>query len=75
MRTMLVVVALLATGCAKSGCSACEDPNLEAQCRDQVKTCTLLGPAAILLGGNCKEQAYAICDVLDSGDTTDTDGL
>lgn len=75
MRTLILAVALLATGCAKSGCSACTDPDDEAQCRDQVRTCNLLGPATLLLGAQCKEDAYAICETFDSGDTTDTDGL
>lgn len=75
MRAILFGLALFATGCAKSGCAACEDPDLEEQCRDNVQACNILGPAALLLGGNCKENAYAICDVNETGDPADTDAL
>jgi hypothetical protein len=69
MRTLILGLALLATGCAKTGCSACSDPDDEAVCRDQVQICNLLGPATLLLGKGCKEEAYAICETVDTGDT------
>ena len=78
MRTLILAVALLATGCAKSGCSACANPDDEAECRDQVQICNLLGPATLLLGQQCKENAYAICETSDTGETdpvSDTDVL
>lgn len=72
MRYALVFLAVLATGCAKTGCDLCQDPDLEDQCRDSVRVCSLLGPAALVLGADCKESAYAICE---NNDTSETDAF